>query len=287
MKNQPQALVSVCLPIRNGEKYLRQALDSLKSQTYKNIEMVVSDDDSKDASLESIKEFEKSCNFPVRIFHHQPSTIGSNWNNCLKHAKGEYIKFLFQDDVLYPECIERMVQASETDKKVNLVFCKRDLIIEKDTQVSSEWINEFEDLQKKQSLFKNSTKIPGKKLLKSDQLMNEPINKIGEPVTVLFRRSMIEKAGYFNEKLNQLVDIEYWYRIFKFGSLVYINEKLAAFRMHKQQATSKNLDLEIADYDLFPEILYKDFFWNLHYQIQKKLFFKYNPLGTRLSQIVS
>lgn len=286
MKKLQLPLISVCLPVRNGEKYLQQALDSLSSQTYKNLELIVSDDDSNDISLKIIKEFEKNCDFPIQIFHHNPSSIGANWNNCLNQAKGKYIKLLFQDDLMYPECIERMVQASEADEKVNLVFCKRDLIIEEDANVSSKWINEFEDLQKKQSVFKNNTKIPGKYFLRSPDLLEEPINKIGEPATVLFRRSMIEKVGYFNTKLNQLLDIEYWYRILKFGRLVYINEKLAAFRLHQQQATSKNNDQEIADYDLFPEILYKDFFWLLNFQVQKKLLVKYNPVAKKLSQFV-
>ncbi len=287
MKKQQRALVSVCLPLCNGEKYLSKALNSLKDQTYTNLELVVSDDDSKDVSLNLMRKFEESCNFPIRILEHKPSSIGANWNHCMKHAQGKYIKFLFQDDVLYPECIERMVEKAESDEQVNLVFCKRDLIIEADTKVSNEWLHEFGDLQKKQTIFRNSTKIPGRKLLKSDQLLNEPINKIGEPITVLFRRKMIEKVGYFNEQLSQLLDIEYWYRVLKYGSIVFINEKLAAFRIHQDQTTALNNNQEILDYDLFPEILYKDFFWHLHFQVQKKLFFKLNAVGKRLSQIVS
>ena len=176
---------------------------------------------------------------------------------------------------------------AEADNKVNLVFCKRDLIIEKNTSVSKQWIHEFEDLQKKHPLFNRGVKVPGKKLLKSESLLDEPVNKIGEPVTVLFRKSIIDSTGYFNEQLSQLLDIEYWYRIVKQGSVVFLNEKLAGFRLHEHQTTAFNKNKEIKDYDLFPYILYKDYYWYLNYRVQKKLLFKHNPLFRKLSMLIS
>ena len=103
-------LVSICLPTYNGETFLNEALDSIKSQTYPNLEVIVSDDASSDGTLRIIEEFKATVAFPVQVFNHEPQGIGANWNHCMKHAKGIYIKFLFQDDVLYPECVTEMVK---------------------------------------------------------------------------------------------------------------------------------------------------------------------------------
>ena len=111
MKTPTFPLVSICIPIYNGEAFLAEALASVKTQTYPNLEVVVSDDRSSDASLALVEKFQQEVDLPVRIFTHEPQGIGANWNHCVAKAKGQYIKFLFQDDVLLPTCVEQMVEA--------------------------------------------------------------------------------------------------------------------------------------------------------------------------------
>src|SRR5690606_510544 len=117
-------------------------------QTYNHIEVIVSDDASTDNTLGIVEKFKDSVDFPVTVISHKPNGIGANWNNSIKHAKGEYIKFLFQDDVLLPTCISEMVPIFQENKNVELVACKRDFIVE--TIASNkvkEWIEKYKDLQ--------------------------------------------------------------------------------------------------------------------------------------------
>ena len=95
-------LVSIFVPLYNGAIFLQEALDSIKRQTYKNIEFIVSDYASKHESLIIIEKFKKGVSFSITIYHHEPSGIGANWNHCIKKANGNYIKYLFQDGLLNP-----------------------------------------------------------------------------------------------------------------------------------------------------------------------------------------
>jgi len=288
--NSSPPLVSVCLPTFNGEKYLQEALDSLSSQTYPNLELIVSDDASQDKSLELIKNFQQSWKFPVSIHHHTPSTIGANWNNCLRHASGKYIKFLFQDDVLYPECIEKLVNAAEQDEQIGIVFCQRDFILEENSPETQEWVSRFKDLQETDDFFKNSNRIKGSVILCSESLLETPMNKIGEPTTVLFPKKMLNETGYFNEDLVQILDYEFYYRILKKYDVVMVDEALAGFRVHPGQATMVNKDKDMEDYNIYFRLLYQNFFRYLHYKVKWRLFKRYNPVlrkGVRLKKIFS
>ena len=86
MTTENKPLVSICIPTFNGEAYLEECLHSAINQTYKNIEIIVSDDASKDRTLQIINEITSKTDIPIFIFKHQPNGIGANWNNCIKNA---------------------------------------------------------------------------------------------------------------------------------------------------------------------------------------------------------
>lgn len=276
--NQP--LVSICIPTCNGAKYLNEALRSIEKQTYKNFEVVISDDDSNDNTVKIIEEFTNKVLFPVRIYFHSPSTIGANWNNCIRKAKSEFIKFLFQDDVLYPTCIEEMMLALIKDKNIGLVACKRDFLVEgKRDSVLNEWIETYQNLQINMNFPQKRINILDKRMFRNKNFIKVPQNKIGEPTAVLFRKSTITKIGYFREDLQQILDAEFYYRLLKQFKIAIINDELVAFRLHPLQATNVNRNKPINDYMLYDRILYKNYFWYLDRVQQKRLFIKFNLVG--------
>jgi glycosyltransferase involved in cell wall biosynthesis len=281
-------LVSICIPTYNGALYVREALASVKIQTYKNLEIIISDDASNDDTLKIIDDFKRYTDYPVNVYHHIPAGIGANWNNCFKYAKGEYIKFLFQDDILYPTCIEEMVRILEADKKIGLVACKREFIVhDPDNVIVQKWIGKYRDLQDSLNLTKAPTNIINKDFLKSELFLQDPLNKIGEPTCVLFRTTLIEEVGMFNKNLKQVLDCEFYYRILKHHEIAIINIPLVKFRIHSKQATNINRINHGNDKEIYNKILYHDFFWLLNYKYQRKLFFCYNPLGKILKKHIN
>ncbi len=268
-------LVSICIPTFNGEKYLKEAIESAIHQSYKNIEIIISDDDSKDNTLEIANRYCELSTIPFKIVHHKPTVIGANWNNCIKVANGQYIKFVFQDDVLLPDCVEKMMEIALEDKKIGLVFSKRVFIDNNNNNHFTEWKERFQDLH---IYWKGLQRInSGKKLLKEcDCLLKSPLNKVGEPTVVLIKKSVFRKIGYFNEELIQILDYEFWYRVFKHYKIGFVDEELVQFRLHSDQTTQKNNKSEIKDYEIYFNLLYRNLFFQLSPNIQKTLLAKYS-----------
>lgn len=284
-----QSLVSICIPTYNGAVYISEAIESALAQTYTNIEIVVSDDASKDGTLTIIKKYKANTTIPIHIYKHKPQGIGANWNNCIQKANGTYIKFLFQDDVLYPSCIEKMVETCISYPNIGLVACKRDFIIEgQQSPEIDQWIENYKNLQHK---IEGDAKINilDNTLFANINFSKSPYNKIGEPTTVLFKKEIINEVGYFDEELKQILDYVFYYRILKNHPIAIINNPLMKFRIHEQQATNVNRNQQIADYEVYKKILYKEFLPLLHPSHKKKLVLKFSAtarLKKKLKRVI-
>jgi len=266
-------LVSICIPTCNGEAYLDDALTSAMRQTYRNLEIVVSDDASADATLRIARSYQAESAIPFHIFEHVPSGIGANWNSCARRANGTYIKFLFQDDRLAPDCVAKMVALAERDERIGLVFCRRKIIVEQESGFTEQWIRKFSVLH---TAWPGLEEInSGRRLLKRcARLLKHPSNKVGEPIAVLLRAAALRRVDYFNEGLEQLLDIELWYRIFFRYKVGFIDEELAAFRLQQDQASQKNQGRVAHERDVLEDLMYRELFWALHRDVQLALFRK-------------
>ncbi len=109
-------LVSVIMPIYNAEKYLTGTLNSIFEQSYKNIEIVLVDDCSKDRSAEIISEIQKE--HPEIVYHLQEKNMGAGAarNKALELAKGRYVAFLDSDDIWMPSKIQRQLDLMNEKK---------------------------------------------------------------------------------------------------------------------------------------------------------------------------
>lgn len=103
-------LVSVITPVYNAERYLRKTLDSVFQQTYKNIEIVLVDDCSKDNSAAIIADLKEE--HQEIVYHLQKTNMGAGVarNKALELARGRYVAFLDSDDLWLPEKIERQLK---------------------------------------------------------------------------------------------------------------------------------------------------------------------------------
>lgn len=263
-------LVSVCIPTRNGAEFIEETLKCVYQQDYRPLELIISDDGSSDETVQIISEITKNWDFPVKIYHHKPSIIGANWNNCVMMAMGKYIKFLFQDDLIYSNCISAMVALSEQDEEIGLTFCNRDII--GNLSGKADWLQRHGDLSGKWNDLKPIQE--GKSLLKQPDFLKSPRNKIGEPTVVLLKRQCFEEIGFFSEELKQTLDYEYWYRMLPKYKIGFINEKLAAFRLHDNQATQHNLTGIDDEYLIYYKSIYNNVFSYLSWYNKLKIIFK-------------
>lgn len=99
--------VSVLIPVYNSETYLEQCLDSVISQSLKNIEIIIIDDGSTDRSSEIIQRYQNSDD-RVRVISKQNSGYGDSLNVGIDSAEGEYISIVESDDLIPPDFLERL-----------------------------------------------------------------------------------------------------------------------------------------------------------------------------------
>jgi glycosyltransferase involved in cell wall biosynthesis len=113
--------VSIGLPVYNGEKFLKQTLDSLIEQTFENFEIIISDNASTDTTEQICREYAAK---DVRIrYYRNPENIGAapNYNRVFKLARGQYFKWAAHDDLCTPHYLERCVEI--LDRHPSVVLC--------------------------------------------------------------------------------------------------------------------------------------------------------------------
>jgi len=235
-------LVSICIPTYNGEDFIAEALSSALSQTYPKIEIIISDDGSTDRTVEFATSFQGKFSVDFTILYHEQYGLVHNWNFCLSQAKGKYIKFLFQDDLLESNCLEEMVNLAEQDDEIGLVFSPREVFLSGEAESNPTCMAVYlgiRDLHKGWSDLKEIQL--GQKLLGDANLLQSPINKIGEPSSVLIRKKVFETVGLFDPELCQLVDLDMWLRIMGHYKIGFVDKSLSSFRIPPRQQTHQNI----------------------------------------------
>ncbi len=218
-------LVSVLIPVYNGEKYLAECLDSILLQDFPDMEILIADDGSTDGSRDLIQRY-AAKDSRIRWWRN-PKNLGlaGNFNACLREARHDYIKYVLQDDLLLSRsAIRQMVQALDSDPAVSLVGSASYLINSRSQRVEL------------RNAFQKSGVMDGKMAILHCLARNG--NLIGEPSLVMFRH---EQAGRgYDERYRQLIDLDFWFHLLEQGRFAYIAEPLCAFRQHAEQQTAVN-----------------------------------------------
>lgn len=242
-------LVSVCIPTYNGAEYLSEAIESIFAQSYayENLEIIISDDNSKDKTIEIAKAYQAKSPIKFSIFEHEQYGIAGNWNFSIAKSQGEYIKFIFQDDLMLPDCIAEMVKLAETDDDLGLIFSPREVFLAKGAEHDSGCIQVHQHGQDVHTFWSDLKEVQwGTDLLCDPQFFQSPLNKVGEPSTVLIRKSIFDEIGFFDEELHQTLDMDMWFRIMCNYKIGFCNQRLVRFRVHPHQASRRNLGIKNA-----------------------------------------
>ena len=145
LNNQP--LVSVPVVTYNSSKFVLETLDSIKAQTYQNIELIISDDFSKDNTVELCQKWveqNKGRFVRTEIITSEINTgVSANLNRAEALCQGEWVKIVDGDDVLLPYCIERLIENTFINPNQHFVF--GDLVCFNDDTILTDYLVDFLD----------------------------------------------------------------------------------------------------------------------------------------------
>lgn len=238
MLNSSNPLISICIPVYNGEEFLLECLQSALAQDYNHFEIIAVDDSSTDASWKLLTDLAK--NHERLIATRNPRQLGlvENWNECVKQANGDWIKFLFQDDLLEPQCLSKMIAASLDGPTSRAVICNRNYFHANDYSPI-----EFAEKYQRGGEFWDC--FPKLKTLESMDLMRlvsrwNGSNCLGEPPSFLLQKSLFSELGLFDGQFIHYCDFEYWLRVLANTPIAMVNSTLVHFRVHTASASSDN-----------------------------------------------
>lgn len=211
-------MVSIVIPVFNGENYLQEAIDSALAQTYPNIEIIVVNDGSKDNG--ATERIALSYGDKIRYFYKENGGVATALNLAIKEMKGEYFSWLSHDDLYYPYKIERQIQA---------LFKEGDLtaIVQSDYDLL-----EIHSLKTSHVMLSNTYSM--------DQLTNSVfpvLQGLIHGCTLLIHKSHFERVGLFNENLITTQDYDLFFRMFRGQKTIYIAEALILGRLHNEQGS--------------------------------------------------
>lgn len=220
-------LVSVCIPAYNNADYISETIDCILNQTYKNIELVICEDHSTDKTVEVIQSYSDPR---VKLFLNEKNLgMSGNWNNCLNHCTGEFIKLICADDMLANDALEKEVMA----------------LINHPSAVMSESDTQFRDLQGNTkgsyTRYKKSGLVDGKVIARAGLFSR---NLFGAPLNNTFRRSVLEQVHGFDPSFKYILDYDFWVSVACLGDVYIIHEPLNYFRLRSDSNTGKVLTTE-------------------------------------------
>ncbi len=217
-------LISVAMATYNGEKYLKEQLDSIYGQTYKNIEVIVTDDCSADKTVKILEQYSKLYGLKYYV-NDQNLGFVKNFEKAISLCQGEYIALSDQDDIWLAHKLTTLVQNIGD----NILACSDAKLIDEKNNVICE------------SFFEYSNKSKNEKLT----FPKLAIRNYVTGCTILMKREILQKAHPV--PLN-IIYHDWWYGLIasNLGSIYIHNEALILYRQHAENYTGANEDKNIS-----------------------------------------
>lgn len=219
METQTSSLtVDAVIPVYNGAQYIKQALDSVVTQTHAPTTIYVIDDGSTDGTAEIVKHY--SSLIPIQYIHQENKGLSAARNTGIQLCTSTYVALLDADDVWLPNKLAAQLQVFQSSelKNLGLVYCQYSIIDGQGQDTSSFYIFHIDQTIRGQ-VFDNIV----------------PANKIASSGSgVLIKRACFNQIGLFNESLTALEDWDMWLRIAQQYDLDFTTETLVKIRRHGQ-----------------------------------------------------
>lgn len=218
-------VVSILIPVYNGEKYINKTIEALVNQTYKNIEIIICDDCSLDKTRDILKEW-ASKDSRIRVYYNKENLkISKNRNRLLSLARGEFIAWNDADDISELNRIELQMNYLKANPKVGIVGA---------------WIK-FVNV--------NDELIELRKYEEEDKLLRKQIF-ISSPVSqgvAMIRKSVLEQAGNFDTTLQQAEDLDLNLRIGMNSEFANLQQPLIKVLVHEDSISNSKIKQNIKD----------------------------------------
>lgn len=210
--------ISVIMPVYNGEIYLRSAIDSVLSQSFKDFEFIIIDDASNDSSVQIIQGYNDER---IRLFVNDVNMgVAATLNKGIDLAVGEYIARMDCDDISMPDRFEKQIKYMDSHDKT--VICGSSVII----------LNETGEY------FRPYSESDG--AIRADMIFN---SAFVHPA-VMIRASVLKIHNIrYDVDYERAEDYEMWSRIIRFGTCYNIQEPLLKYRHHSKQVTQTEKDI--------------------------------------------
>ncbi|MGE9549825.1 glycosyltransferase [Erwinia amylovora] len=234
------ALVSIVIPSYKTT-WFEAALKSALDQDYPHCEIIVSDDCPTLFIRDVVSRYQPTAVHPLRYIRNVPALgEGANTEQCIIESRGEYVKFLFDDDVLAPDCVSELVKAMSVSPAVVMATSRRNRI-----DAVGELLN---------SVPTHSPPVSVDSVMNGQDIINFMVgcisNFIGEPSCVLMRRQDLleivasEDSLYClnGEMMYFLGDLTLYLKILRKGDLAYLMAPLSSFRITDEQVSQMGRD---------------------------------------------
>lgn len=223
-------LVSVVVVSYNSEKTIVETLESIYIQTYQNIELIISDDASRDNTCEIVREWiqEKGSRFVnvVTNFSSVNHGVSGNCNSGIKMSQGQWIKIIAADDILLENCIEdnlKYVRKNQT----YIVFSNMHYMKKGDFDVIEE--GRVRDIQLN---FANKSVEEQFNVLLRGNVLSAP--------TAFIKRELFDKVGGFDESIPMMEDWPYWLKLTRQGYHIHVMDKWTVNYRVGEETISRN-----------------------------------------------
>jgi glycosyltransferase involved in cell wall biosynthesis len=219
--------VSAILPVFNGRRFLRAAVQSVLAQSLPPCELIVVDDGSTDDSLAELEGLVPAP-FPVRVLRQTNSGQSAARNFASRQAEGEYLAFLDQDDRWYPRHLEMLVAPLAADAAVGWAYCDFDEMDLDGNVVTRSFMRAAGLSHPKRTIFE---------CVSGDVMVL--------PSASVLRRTAFEQAGGFDEALCGYEDDDLFVRFFRLGwEHVFVESALVRFRVHSNGSSASRTFIE-------------------------------------------
>lgn len=229
-------LVSIVLPVLNGEKYLDEAVRSVLAQTYRDFELIIVDDGSTDNSLKIADEYVKSDSRIKLICHSENRKLPSALNTGFAAASGEFYTWISHDNILLPEFLSRMVRELSENTNAAMVYGNMSLIDSSGEILRGKGWYEIPPLSGR-VILPHSTAV----------LNDEANNTIG--AAFIYRASAAKYIGEYSDRRFGIEDYDYWMRMNEVFEIAHtsFDEPLYLYRFHDLSLTARDAELKITE----------------------------------------